>query len=306
MKKKKNMGEAITDALGTASNEELLKKERRANSVWSKLKRNKTAMVGLIIVCIMVLIAVFAPLLAPYDPTAISPLEAYALPGENGHILGCDHIGRDLLSRIIYGSRVSLLVAFGGTVVAGIIGVLLGLIAGYFGGIVDSVIMRIMDGMLSFPYILLAMVLMTVLGSSIFNVILAVGIGNIPSFARVVRGEVHIIKNEEYCNAARVIGVSNARMLFTHILPNTISPLIVYATLGIAGAIISEAALSFLGLGISEPTASWGSILQTGKFYLNTAPHIATYSGIFILITVLGFNLLGDGVRDVLDPKMKK
>ena len=153
---------------------------------------------------------------------------------------------------------------------------------------------------------LLAMVLMTVLGSSIFNVILAVGIGNIPSFARVVRGEVHIIKNEEYCNAARVIGVSNARMLFTHILPNTISPLIVYATLGIAGAIISEAALSFLGLGISEPTASWGSILQTGKFYLNTAPHIATYSGIFILITVLGFNLLGDGVRDVLDPKMKK
>ncbi len=306
MKKKKNMGEAITDALGTASNEELLKKERRANSAWSKLKRNKTAMVGLIIVCIMVLIAVFAPLLAPYDPTAISPLEAYALPGENGHILGCDHIGRDLLSRIIYGSRVSLLVAFGGTVVAGIIGVLLGLIAGYFGGIVDSVIMRIMDGMLSFPYILLAMVLMTVLGSSIFNVILAVGIGNIPSFARVVRGEVHIIKNEEYCNAARVIGVSNARMLFTHILPNTISPLIVYATLGIAGAIISEAALSFLGLGISEPTASWGSILQTGKFYLNTAPHIATYSGIFILITVLGFNLLGDGVRDVLDPKMKK
>ena len=306
MKKKQNMGEAITDALGTASNEELLKKERRANSAWSKLKRNKTAMVGLIIVCIMIFIAVFAPLLAPYDPTAISPLEAYALPGENGHILGCDHIGRDLLSRIIYGSRVSLLVAFGGTVVAGIIGVLLGLIAGYFGGIVDSIIMRIMDGMLSFPYILLAMVLMTVLGSSIFNVILAVGIGNIPSFARVVRGEVHIIKNEEYCNAARVIGVSNARMLFTHILPNTISPLIVYATLGIAGAIISEAALSFLGLGISEPTASWGSILQTGKFYLNTAPHIATYSGIFILITVLGFNLLGDGVRDVLDPKMKK
>ena len=306
MKKKQNMGEAITDALGTASNEELLKKERRANSAWSKLKRNKTAMVGLIIVCIMIFIAVFAPLLAPYDPTAISPLEAYARPGENGHILGCDHIGRDLLSRIIYGSRVSLLVAFGGTVVAGIIGVLLGLIAGYFGGIVDSIIMRIMDGMLSFPYILLAMVLMTVLGSSIFNVILAVGIGNIPSFARVVRGEVHIIKNEEYCNAARVIGVSNARMLFTHILPNTISPLIVYATLGIAGALISEAALSFLGLGISEPTASWGSILQTGKFYLNTAPHIATYSGIFILITVLGFNLLGDGVRDVLDPKMKK
>ena len=147
---------------------------------------------------------------------------------------------------------------------------------------------------------------MTVLGSGIFNGIPSIGIGNVPSFARVVRGEVHIIKNEEYCNAARVIGVSNARMLFTHILPNTISPLIVYATLGIAGAIISEAALSFLGLGISEPTASWGSILQTGKNWLQTSPFIATYSGIFILITVLGFNLLGDGIRDVLDPKMKK
>ena len=304
--KKKNTGEAITDALGTASNEELLRKERRANSAWSKLKRNKTAMVGLVIVSIMIFIAVFAPLLAPYDPTALNPIEAFALPGENGHILGCDNVGRDLLSRIIYGSRVSLLVAFGGTVVAGLIGVLLGLIAGYFGGIIDSIIMRIMDGMLSFPYILLAMVLMTVLGSGIFNVILAVGIGNIPSFARVVRGEVYIVKNEEYCNAAKVIGVSRLRLLFTHILPNTISPLIVYATLGIAGAIISEAALSFLGLGISEPTASWGSILQTGKFWLNTSPHIATYSGIFILITVLGFNLLGDGVRDVLDPKMKK
>lgn len=300
-------GPGGADALGVASNEELLRRERKANSAWSKLRRNKTAMVGLVIVSAMVLMAILAPVLAPCDPTAISPIEAFDAPGEGGHILGCDHVGRDLLSRVIYGSRVSLLVAFGGTVVAGIIGILLGLVAGYFGGVVDSIIMRTMDGMLAFPFILLAMVLLTVLGDgNIFNVILAVGIGNVPSFARVVRGEVHIIKNEEYCNAARVIGVSKPRMLFTHILPNTISPLIVYATLGIAGAIISEAALSFLGLGISEPTASWGSILQFGKNYMNTAPHIATYSGIFILITVLGFNLLGDGIRDVLDPKMKK
>ena len=306
MSKEQKKAAGIADALGTVSNEELLKRERRANSAWSKLRRNKTAMVGLVIVCVMIFIAVFAPLLSPYDPAAISPTEAFLKPGVDGHIFGTDNVGRDLLTRVFYGARVSLLVAFGGTVVAGIIGVLLGLVAGYFGGIVDTIIMRIMDGMLAFPYILLAIILMTVLGSGIFNVILAIGIGNVPSFARVVRGEVHIIKIEEYCYAARVIGVSNARMLFTHILPNTISPLIVYATLGIAGAIISEAALSFLGLGISEPTASWGSILQTGKFYLNTAPHIATYSGIFILITVLGFNLLGDGVRDVLDPKMKK
>ncbi len=295
------------DALGAASNEELLKRERRANSAWSKLKRNKTAMVGLIIVCFMIFIAVFAPLLAPCDPTAMSPVDAFQKPGAPGHLLGTDNIGRDLLSRIIYGARVSLLVAFCGTIVAGIIGVLLGLIAGYFGGIVDSIIMRVMDGMLAFPFILLAIILMTVLGNGgIMNVIIAIGIGNVPSFARVVRGEVHIIKNEEYCNAARVIGVSKARMLFTHVLPNTISPLIVYATLGIAGAIISEAALSFLGLGISEPTASWGSILQTGKNWMNNSPYIATCSGIFILVTVLGFNLLGDGIRDVLDPKMKK
>ncbi len=295
------------DALGTASNEELLKRERRANSAWSKLKRNKTAMVGLIIVCFMIFIAVFAPLIAPCDPTAMNPVDAFLKPGSPGHLLGTDNIGRDLLSRIIYGARVSLLVAFGGTVVAGTIGVLLGLVAGYFGGVVDSIIMRVMDGMLAFPFILLAIILMTVLGNGgIINVIIAIGIGNVPSFARVVRGEVHIIKNEEYCNAARVIGVSKVRMLFTHVLPNTISPLIVYATLGIAGAIISEAALSFLGLGISEPTASWGSILQTGKNWMNNSPYIATCSGLFILVTVLGFNLLGDGIRDVLDPKMKK
>lgn len=303
---KKPVAGTTGDVLGTQSNIELLKRERRANSVWSKLKRNKTAMVGLIIVAIMVLIAILAPILAPSNPAAIDPIHTLLKPGEEGHLLGTDHLGRDLVSRIIYGSRVSLIVAFGGTIVAGVIGVLLGLIAGYCGGIVDSIIMRIMDGMSAFPYILLAMVLMTVLGQGLFNVVLAVGIGNIPSFARVVRGEVFIVKHEEYCNAARVMGISTSRMLFTHILPNTISPLIVYATLGVAGSIISEAALSFLGLGVSEPTASWGSILQTGKYYLNTAPHIATYSGLFILLTVLGFNLLGDGIRDVLDPKMKK
>ena len=166
--------------------------------------------------------------------------------------------------------------------------------------------MRIMDGMLSFPFILLAIILMTVLGSGLFNVILAIGIGSVPNFARVLRGEVIIVKNAEYCNAARVLGVSNARMLFTHILPNAISPLIVYATLGIAGAIISEAALSFLGLGITEPTPSWGQILYSGKDVMGNHPIISTVSGIFILVTVLGFNLLGDGIRDVMDPKMKK
>ena len=295
--------------------EELLKRERKANSAWSKLRRNKTAMVGLVIVVVMILLAVCAPLytqITGFQFNKIDPIHGYLEPGtvvnegEMAHILGTDKLGRDLLCRLLYGAQTSLIVAFGGTIVAGLIGALLGLIAGFFGGWVDSLIMRIMDGMLSFPFILLAIILMTVLGSGLFNVILAIGIGSVPNFARVLRGEVISVKNAEYCNAARVLGVSNARMLFTHILPNAISPLIVYATLGIAGAIISEAALSFLGLGITEPTPSWGQILYSGKDVMGNHPIISTVSGIFILVTVLGFNLLGDGIRDVMDPKMKK
>ena len=210
------------DALGLDAQAEMLKTERRANNVWNKLKRNKTAMIGLVIVVVMVFIAVFAPVLAPYDPDEIQPLDAFLKPFSEGHIFGTDQFGRDLLSRVIYGARVSLIVAAGGTLVGG------------------------------------------------------------------------------------VIGVSNTRLLFTHILPNAISPIIVYATLNVASAIISEAALSFLGLGIAAPTASWGSILREGKSSLTTAPFVATISGAFILITVLGFNLFGDGIRDVLDPKMKQ
>lgn len=210
------------DALGLDAQAEMLKTERRANNVWNKLKRNKTAMIGLVIVVVMVFIAVFAPVLAPYDPDEIHPLDAFLKPFSEGHIFGTDQFGRDLLSRVIYGARVSLIVAAGGTLVDG------------------------------------------------------------------------------------VIGVSNTRLLFTHILPNAISPIIVYATLNVASAIISEAALSSLGLGIAAPTASWGSILREGKSSLTTAPFVATISGAFILITVLGFNLFGDGIRDVLDPKMKQ
>lgn len=294
------------EALGVKAQEDMLKKERRANNVWNKLKRNKTAMIGLFIVLFMVFIAIFAPIITNVDPDEIHPLDTFLTPGQNGHIFGTDEFGRDLFARVLYGSRVSIIVAVGGTIVAGIIGILLGLVAGYMGGFMDAFIMRIMDGLLAFPFVLLSIILMTVLGPGIVNVIIAIGVGNVPSFARVVRGEVHIVKNEEYCNAGRVIGVSNMRMLFSHILPNILSPVIVYATLGVAGAIISEAALSFLGLGISTPTSSWGSILRQGKDCLNTAPHVAMISGLFILVTVLGFNLLGDGIRDVLDPKMKK
>lgn len=285
---------------------EMIKRERRMNNAWHKLSRNKMAMVGLVIVCIMVLMAILAPVIAPFDPNSFNIVDAYKGPGYAGHIFGTDEYGRDLLSRIMYGAQVSIFVAVGGTIVGAIAGVLLGLVAGFFGGIVDSVIMRIMDGMMAFPFILLALILMTILGTGAQNVILAIGIANVPSFARVVRGQVHIVKNEEYCNAERVLGASSARILFTHILPNALSPIIVYFTLNIASAIISEAALSFLGLGITPPDASWGNILSGGRNCLNTAPHIAAISGIFILLTVLGFNLLGDGIRDVFDPKQKQ
>lgn len=294
------------DTLGRESNIAMLKNERRANSVWNKLRRNRLAMVGFVIVCFMFLVAILAPLLAPYDPNAIDPVNAYAKIGSAGHILGTDDLGRDLLSRLIYGAQVSLLVAVGATLVGIAIGVTIGLIAGYCGGIIDSFLMRIMDGMFSFPFILLAMVLITVLGNGVMNVIMAIGIANVPAFARVSRGQVLIVKEEEYCNACRVIGVSSFSLLLRHILPNASSQIIVYATLRIANAIISEASLSFLGLGIALPTASWGSILRVGRNCLTTAPHIAGLAGLIVLITVIGFNLLGDGIRDVLDPKMKQ
>lgn len=286
--------------------QEMILKERKSNNAWNKLKRNKTAMVGLVIVIIMIVMAVFAPFIAPKNPNSMDLTKAYLTPGKEGHILGTDEFGRDLLSRIIYGSRISMTVAFGGMLVGASIGALLGLIAGFKGGMIDSVIMRIMDGMFAFPFILLAIALMTVLGSGLPNVILAIGIANVPGFARLVRGQVYIVKNEDYCMATRALGASDGRQLFVHILPNVISPLIVYATLNVAGAIISEASLSFLGLGIQPPTASWGNILRGGKDCLNTSPHIATYSGIAIVLAVLGFNLLGDGVRDIMDPKMKR
>jgi len=292
--------------LDQQSQEEIVKRERKANSAWNKLKRNKTAMMGLVVICIMVLGALLAPVITGGKPNEIHPVDAYLKFFEKGHIFGTDEFGRDLFTRICYGARVSLLVAVGATIVGGFFGVALGLISGYAGGVIDSVIMRIMDGLLAFPFILMSIILMTVLGSGIFNVILAIGIAEIPRFARVVRGQVLIVKQEEYCNAGKVIGISHPRMVIFHILPNTVSEVIVYATLNIASAIISEASLSFLGLGIELPTASWGSILRSGRDCLNTAPHIAAISGLFILLTVIGFNLLGDGIRDVLDPKMKK
>lgn len=296
-------------ASGTISEETksaMIMKERKANSPWRKFIRNKSAVLGLIIVVIMMTIGLFAPFIAPFDPNQTNVLETYLAPGENGHIFGTDDLGRDLFSRIVYGAQMSIIVAIGSTVLGGVIGIILGLISGFAGGIVDSIIMRIMDGLFAFPFILLSLLLVTILGSGVFNVILAIAVGNVPRFARVVRSKVIVAKNEEFCNVERVLGASSLRLMLLHILPSTVSEVVVYATLCVGGSIISEASLSFLGLGILIPTPSWGNILRGGQTCLAIAPHIATISGLFIFVAVIGFNLLGDGIRDVLDPKMKK
>ena len=270
-----------------------------------KLFRNKLATVGLVLVSIMVLLAIFAPVLAQYNPNEMAMNSTLLKPGQEGHLLGTDNYGRDLFSRIVYGARISLIVGIGAVAVGAAIGILLGLIAGYFGGILDSVIMRFMDALAAFPFILLAITLMTVLGTGLTNVIIAVGIGNIPGFARMIRGQVLGVKEELFIEVTESLGASKWRILFRHVLPNCLTPIIVYATMSVAGAIISEAALSFLGLGIQPPTASWGNILKEGKDFLVIAPHIAVFSGLAILLSVLGLNLFGDGLRDALDPKTK-
>lgn len=269
-----------------------------------KLMRNKLAILGLIIITLVLLVALFAPWIATHEPNRIQTMESFMKPGEDGHLLGTDNYGRDLFSRIVYGARISMIVSLAAVFIGGIIGTVLGLISGYFGGMVDTFIMRIMDGFSAFPFILLAIFLMTILGQGLPNVILAIGVGNIPGFTRIVRGQVLNVKEEEFIEVQRSLGAGNSHIIFQHILPNSMAPLVVHGTMSVAGAIISEASLSFLGLGVQPPTASWGAILKDGKDFLFLNPEIATFSGIAILITVLGINILGDGIRDALDPKL--
>jgi len=270
-----------------------------------KLFKNKLAIAGLLFVIILVVLAIFAPLIAPYSYDQMNVGTPLIKAGKEGFILGTDNFGRDLFSRIVFGSRISLIVGVGAVSFGGIIGTLLGLISGYYGGKIDSLIMRIMDGLFAFPSILLAITFMAVFGQGLINVIIAIGVSIVPGFARLVRGEVLSVKEEEYMEVTRSLGAKDGRMIFVHILPNCTAPIIVYATMGIAGAIVSEAALSFLGLGVQPPTPSCGSILRDGRDFLVLSPHIATFSGLAIFLSVLGFNVLGDGLRDALDPKMK-
>lgn len=284
------------------------KKQSKISKFFGSLWRSKTGLVGFIIVLFVLLMAIFAPVIAPFDPQAMNPVKMLKPPiwidgSDPEHLLGTDNLGRDILSRIIYGSQVSLLVGIASVVLAGIIGVFVGLVAGYYGGIVDMILMRLVDSFLAIPNILFALVFLAVFGPSVPTLIVVIGITNWVVYARMVRGEALSIKEREFVKAARSMGVKNPLIILRHLLPNVMSSFIVISTLSVASTIILEASLSFLGLGIQPPTVSWGGILSDGRDYLATSWWLATLPGIAITITVLGIIFLGDWLRDILDPR---
>jgi peptide/nickel transport system permease protein len=271
---------------------------------WRRFRKNKMALVGLGIVVFFILLAIFAPLLAPYDFKEQNLAERLQPPSSK-HLFGTDDFGRDIFSRVIYGARISLWVGFFSVLGSVIVGSLLGIIAGYYGRWIDGIISRLFDIMLAFPSILLAIGIVAVLGPSLQNALIAIAVINIPNFGRLIRSRVLSIKQEEYVMAAKAIGMSDTRILFHHILPNSMAPIIVQGTLAIATAIIEAAALGFLGLGAQPPNPEWGKMLADSKDFLTQAPWTMIFPGLAIMLTVLGFNLMGDGLRDALDPRMK-
>jgi len=272
---------------------------------WRTFKKNKLALVGTCIVLFFILLATFAPLIAPEGIDHQKLTDARLQPPSSEYWLGTDDFGRDIFSRIVYGARISLMVGFFSVIGSIIIGSLLGIIAGYYGGVIDGIISRFFDILLAFPSILLAIGIIAVLGPSLQNALIAIAIINVPNFGRLIRSKVLSVKEEEYIMAAKSIGMKDSRILFHHIMPNSIAPIIVQGTLAIATAIIEAAALGFLGLGAQAPQPEWGKMLADARNYFITAPWTMIFPGLAIMLTVLGFNLMGDGLRDALDPRMK-
>lgn len=273
--------------------------------VLKTLRKKPLALVGFFFTLLLILTAIFAPYLAPYDPTK-PDFTAVLAPPNGDYLLGTDEIGRDVLSRIIYGTRVSLQAGILASLLGMLVGVPIGIISGYYRGWLDElVIMRIVDAMLAFPIIVLALALTAVLGPSLHSAIIAIGIVFAPTFVRLARAQTLAVRELDYSEAARALGNRDARILAIHVLPNTISPIIVQASLSVAVAILVEAALSFLGLGVQPPTASWGSMLRLGMGYMREAPWISIWPGLMIYITVLSINFFGDGLKSALDPKSR-
>ncbi len=275
-----------------------------------RLARRRTSLFGLVVVAVVVLTALAAALVTPFDPTEQNIGERLKSPlsrdaGGRVHLLGTDHLGRDILARIVFGARPALLVGFAAVAISGVLGMLAGLLAGYFGGRVDDVLMRLADIQLAFPFILLAIAVIGVLGPSLTTIICVIGVSSWVVYARIVRGAALSLREREFVQAAQALGSRDGRILLRHVLPNVFTPWLVVATLDMARVIVIESALSFLGLGVQPPTPTWGGMLADGRVYISTAWWLATFPGLAILITVLGINLFGDGLRDTLDPRLK-
>jgi peptide/nickel transport system permease protein len=275
-----------------------------ARWVFRRVLRVRLAPLSLGIVLVAVLLAFLSPLVAPYDPTRTDLNAVLDAPGMT-HLMGTDELGRDLLSRIIFGSRASLSAGVVSTSIALLIGTALGLVSGYFVGLLDLAVMRVMDALLAFPGLVLALAITAALGPSLVNVMLAIGIVGIPHFARLARGQVLTLRDLEYVISARSIGAGDRQILVSHIVPNMLTPIVVQASLSVAFAILTEASLSFLGLGVQPPTPSWGFMLNQGRDYIGQAPWLAVFPGVSIFLVVMAFNLLGDAIRDALDPRLR-
>lgn len=283
------------------------KKRSQFEEVWRRLKKNKMAMIGLAIVAFLVLLAVFADFLFDYEEVVIKQNTAIRLQGPSAeHWFGTDEFGRDILARLVHGGRISLVVGVIAVAIALVLGGTLGAISGFFGGKVDMIISRAMDILLAVPSLLLSITIVSALGPSIINLMIAIAVSSVPGYARIVRSSVMTVRDNEFVEAAKAIGANDAQIIASHILPNCLAPIIVQVSLKVASAILSTSGLSFLGLGVKAPTPEWGSMLSGGRAYLRNAPHLTVFPGLCIMLTILSMNLLGDGLRDALDPKLKQ
>ena len=282
-----------------------MKKERFWTNFWRELLRNKLAVAGGVVVMVLFVISFLAPFISPYDPEQINVEDILLPPGSN-HLFGTDELGRDVFSRVVFGARISLKVGFVAVGIATVVGVFLGSIAGYYGKLADSIIMRFVDIMLCFPTFFLILAVVAILEPSITNIMIVIGLTSWTGVARLIRAEILSLKNREFILAAKSIGANDIVIIVRHILPNAMAPVLVSATLGVAGAILVESALSFLGIGVQPPTPSWGNILTSGKDNIELAWWLSLFPGFAILVTVLGYNLLGEGIRDAIDPRLRR
>lgn len=280
------------------------KKRSQVKEVWRRFRRNKQAVVGMCMLMTLILAAVLADVIAPYDPLQQDIINRLQPPSA-AHLFGTDELGRDIFSRILYGSRISLTVGLIAVGLSGVVGCTLGALAGYYGGTLDNVIMRCTDVLMAIPSILLNISIVAALGSGLQNVMIAIGISSVPAYCRIMRASLLSLKDQEFVDASRAAGAGDFHIIVHHILPNSLAPLIVQATLKIGGAILSCASMSFIGLGIVPPTPEWGAMLSTGRDFLRDAPHLTAFPGMAIMFAVFAMNLMGDGLRDALDPKLK-